>query len=132
LSKCLIRNTFFLRSVSFLLSFILNKNFGATAFHQLVIMPSNKYFFMRAGQGEGKYVNAFSVEFPLVCYQQAGRVWYISGALWRTYTLFYPAPCTHFPSYGPNKKVVVMVRQSVRCRYVISTQVLSFMSRSLF
>jgi hypothetical protein len=34
----------------------------------------------------------FSVEFPLACYQQAGRVWYISGALRRTYTLFYPAP----------------------------------------
>jgi hypothetical protein len=37
-------------------------------------------------------VNAFSVEFPLACYQQAGRVWYVSGALRRTYTLFYPAP----------------------------------------
>jgi hypothetical protein len=36
-------------------------------------------------------VNAFSVEFPLACYQQAGRVWYVSGALQRTYTLFYPA-----------------------------------------
>jgi len=38
-------------------------------------------------------VNAFSVEFLLACYQQAGRVWFISGALQRTYTLFYPAPC---------------------------------------
>ncbi len=37
-------------------------------------------------------VNTFSVEFPLACYQQAGRVWYVSGALRRTYTLFYPAP----------------------------------------
>ncbi len=37
-------------------------------------------------------VNAFSVEYPLACYQQAGRVWYVSGALRRTYTLFYPAP----------------------------------------
>jgi hypothetical protein len=37
-------------------------------------------------------VNAFSVEFPLACYQQAGRVWYVSGALQKTYTLFYPAP----------------------------------------
>ncbi len=36
-------------------------------------------------------VNAFSVEFLLACYQQAGRVWYVSGALQRTYTLFYPA-----------------------------------------
>ena len=50
-------------------------------------------------EGEGKTtykfsvsVNAFSVEFPLACYQQAGRVWYVSGALWRTYMLFYPAP----------------------------------------
>jgi hypothetical protein len=50
-------------------------------------------------EGEGKTtytfsvsVNAFSVEFPLACYQQAGRVWYVSGALRRTYTLFYPAP----------------------------------------
>jgi hypothetical protein len=52
--------------------------------------------------GEGKTtctfsvsVNAFSVEFPLACYQQAGRVWYVSGALRRTYTLFYPAPFGH-------------------------------------
>jgi hypothetical protein len=37
-------------------------------------------------------MNAFSVEFTLAMYQQAGRVWYISGALRRTYTLFYPAP----------------------------------------
>ena len=37
-------------------------------------------------------VNAFSVEFLLACYQQAGRVWYVSGALRRTYMLFYPAP----------------------------------------
>ncbi len=49
------------------------------------------------GEGKTMYtfsvsVNAFSVEFPLACYQQAGRVWYVSGALRRTYTLFYPAP----------------------------------------
>jgi hypothetical protein len=51
------------------------------------------------GVGEGKTmytfsvsVNAFSVEFPLACYQQVVRVWYISGALQRTYMLFYPAP----------------------------------------
>ncbi len=48
------------------------------------------------GEGKTTYtfsvsVNAVSVEF-LACYQQVGRVWYISGALWRTYTLFYPAP----------------------------------------
>ncbi len=53
------------------------------------------------GEGKTKYtfsvsVNAFSVEFPLACYQQAGRVWYISGALRRTYTLFYPTPCFTF------------------------------------
>ena len=47
-------------------------------------------------------VNAFSVEFPLACYQQAGRVWYVSGALWRTYTLFYPAP-----KIGAELKVVL-------------------------
>jgi hypothetical protein len=42
-------------------------------------------------EGEGKTtytfsvsVNAFSVEFPLACYQQAGKVWYVSGALRRT------------------------------------------------
>jgi hypothetical protein len=49
------------------------------------------------GEGKTTYtfsvsVNAFSVEFPLACYQQVGRVWYISGVLLRTYTLFYPAP----------------------------------------
>jgi hypothetical protein len=49
------------------------------------------------GEGKTPYtfsvsVNAFSVEFPLACYQQAGRVWYVSGALRRTYMLFYPAP----------------------------------------
>jgi hypothetical protein len=49
------------------------------------------------GEGKTTYtfsvsVNAFSVEFPLACYQQAGRVWYVSGALRRTYTLFYPTP----------------------------------------
>ncbi len=49
------------------------------------------------GEGKTTYtfsvsVNAFSVEFPLACYQQAGRVWYVSRALRRTYTLFYPAP----------------------------------------
>jgi hypothetical protein len=49
------------------------------------------------GEGKTTYtfsvsVNAFSVEFPLSCYQQAGRVWYVSGELRRTYTLFYPAP----------------------------------------
>jgi len=37
-------------------------------------------------------VNTFSVEFLLACYQHAGSVWYVSGALRRTYTLFYPAP----------------------------------------
>jgi hypothetical protein len=51
------------------------------------------------GEGRTTYtfsvsVNAFSVEFPLACYQQVGRVWYVSGALWRTYMLFYPAPKT--------------------------------------
>ncbi len=49
------------------------------------------------GEGKTTYtfsvsVNTFSIEFPLACYQQAGRVWYVSGALRRTYTLFYPAP----------------------------------------
>jgi hypothetical protein len=49
------------------------------------------------GEGKTTYtfsisVNAFSVEFPLACYQQAERVWYISRALRRTYMLFYPAP----------------------------------------
>ncbi len=49
------------------------------------------------GEGKTTYtfsvsVNAFSVEFPLAYYQQAGRVWYISGALRRAYTLFYPSP----------------------------------------
>jgi hypothetical protein len=49
------------------------------------------------GEGKTTYtfsvsVNAFSVEFLLACYQQAGRVWYVSGALRRTYMLFYPAP----------------------------------------
>jgi hypothetical protein len=55
--------------------------------------------FGRVASGEGKTmymfsvsVNAFSIEFPLACYQQAGRVWYISGLLRRTYTLFYPHP----------------------------------------
>ncbi len=48
------------------------------------------------GEGKTTYtfsvsVNVFSVEFPLACYQQAGRVWYVSGALRRTYMLFYPA-----------------------------------------
>jgi hypothetical protein len=60
------------------------------------------------GEGKTTYtfsisVNAFSVEFLLACYQQAGRVWYISGALWRTYTLFYPAPFV-FPSAMNKKK----------------------------
>ncbi len=50
-----------------------------------------------SGEGKTTYmlsvsVNAFSVEFPLACYQQAGRVWYVSGALRRMYMLFYPAP----------------------------------------
>jgi len=58
-----------------------------------VILPS----IMALGRGKTTYtfsvsVNAFSVEFLLACYQQAGRVWYVSGALQRTYTLFYPAP----------------------------------------
>ncbi len=49
------------------------------------------------GEGKTTYtfsvsVNAFSIEFPLTCYQQAGRVWYVIRALRRTYTLFYPAP----------------------------------------
>jgi hypothetical protein len=49
------------------------------------------------GEGKTTYtfsvsMNAFSVEFPLACYQQAVRVWYVSGALRRTYTLFYPTP----------------------------------------
>jgi hypothetical protein len=49
------------------------------------------------GEGKTTYtfsisVNTFSIEFPLACYQQAGRVWYISRALRRTYTLFYSAP----------------------------------------
>ncbi len=49
------------------------------------------------GEGKTTYtfsvsVNAFSVEFLLACYQQAGRVWYVSRALRRTYMLFYPAP----------------------------------------
>ncbi len=49
------------------------------------------------GEGKATYmfsvsVNAFSIEFPLACYLQAGRVWYVSGALRRTYTLFYNAP----------------------------------------
>jgi hypothetical protein len=54
---------------------------------------------MRYFRGEGKTtytfsisVKAFSVEFPLACYHQAGRVWYVSGALRRTYMLFYPHP----------------------------------------
>jgi hypothetical protein len=55
------------------------------------------------GEGKTTYtfsvsVNAFSIEFPLACYQQAGRVWYISGALRRTYTLFYPAPPVNIAS----------------------------------
>jgi hypothetical protein len=55
-----------------------------------------------SGEGKTTYtfsvsVNTFSVEFPLACYQQAGRVWYVSGALRRTYTLFYPAPNLQFP-----------------------------------
>ncbi len=54
---------------------------------------------MTTGEGKTTYmfsvsVNAFSVEFPLACYQQAGRVWYVSGALRRTYTLFYATPMT--------------------------------------
>ncbi len=49
------------------------------------------------GEGKTTYtfsvsVNTFSIEFPLACYQQAGRVLYVSGVLGRTYTLFYPAP----------------------------------------
>jgi hypothetical protein len=47
-------------------------------------------------------VNAVSVKFPLACYQQAGRVWYVSGALRRTYTLFYPAL-----TISPSTKVVI-------------------------
>jgi hypothetical protein len=49
------------------------------------------------GEGKTTYTfsvsaNAFSVEFPLACYQLEARVWYVSGALRRTYTLFYSAP----------------------------------------
>jgi len=56
---------------------------------------------MARGEGKTTYtfsvsVNAFSVEFPLVCYQQAGMVWYVSGALRRTYMLLYPAPMASF------------------------------------
>jgi hypothetical protein len=58
----------------------------------------------KGGEGKTTYtfsvsVNAFSVEFPLACYQQAGRVWYVSGALQRTYTLFYPAPWKGSPIF---------------------------------
>ncbi len=67
-------------------------------FYKLIHL-SHFYSLLRLYQGEGKTtytfsvsVNAFSVEFPLACYQQAGRVWYVSRALGRTYTLFYPAP----------------------------------------
>jgi hypothetical protein len=57
----------------------------------------NSFWIKFGGDGKTTYtfsvsMNAFSVEFPLACYQQAGRVWYVSGALQRTYTLFYPAP----------------------------------------
>ncbi len=68
------------------------------------------------GEGKTTYtfsvsVNAFSVEFPLACYQQAGRVWYISGALRRTYMLFYPAPRSEcgkksFIKFGADFRIV--------------------------
>jgi hypothetical protein len=63
------------------------------------------------GEGKATYtfsvsVNAFSVEFPLGCYQQAGRVWYVSGALRRSYTLFYPAPGQMSEKRKKNEKLL--------------------------
>ncbi len=66
--------------------------------------------FTLAKWGEGKTmytftvsVNAFSVQFLLACYQQAGRVWYVSGALRRMYMLFYPAPAKCTSKTGQEK-----------------------------
>jgi len=72
----------------------------------------------KLGEGKTTYtfsisVNAFSVEFPLVCYQQAGRVWYISGALRRTYTLFYPAPRPENDYLKVYYKSLIFVRRGI-------------------
>ncbi len=39
-----------------------------------------------------RQISVFPSNFRFACYQQAGRVLYVSGALRRTYTLFYPGP----------------------------------------
>jgi hypothetical protein len=74
----------------------------------VTLSVANRLIMLSVVMGEGKTtytfsvsVNAFSVEFPLACYQQAGRVWYISGALQRTYTLFYPAPVVMLRAAAP-------------------------------
>jgi hypothetical protein len=78
-------------------SYRLNQGFLIKGEKQKVVSFNLRNMNYKLCEGKTTYtfsvsVNAFSVEFPLACYQQAGRVWYISGALGRTYTLFYPAP----------------------------------------
>ncbi len=103
-----------------LLSKIINKNhsteFRIDFLSSFVIVPISlcltcgRYY----KQGEGKItytfsvsVNAFSVEFLLACYQQAGRVWYVSRALWRMYMLFYPTPYKHMTIINDDSSVVI-------------------------